>query len=167
MLPIDSRLIDLANEKSLDRKIDSARLNVEVCSILIAAVSISFGLSDLSLLFHWTRILVVICLGLGVLLFMLAIIIEADAVFNYSRGREAEGDYFDQHGYKLMKFAFLFSLITVNYLACGLVPAVIELPNFWSQLGQATLPIVFGLIPFLIWRIFKVRKLGRKWYMVW
>jgi len=156
----------LANNKDLDRKLDSAKLNVEVCSILIAAISISFGLSDLSLLLQWTRFLTVISLGSAVIFLVIAIILEADAVFYYSRGPESYGDYFDEWGYKLMKCALLFSLITVVYLASPLFPTIIELPNFWSQLAQATLPIVPGVGTFVLWRIFKVRKLGRKWYSI-
>ena len=156
----------MANNKDLDRKLDSAKLNVEVCSIFIAAISISFGLSDLSLLFQGTRFFAVIFMGSAVMLLVIAIIVEADAVYCYSRGLESDGDYFDERGYKLMKYALLSSLITVVYLASPLFPSIIELPNFWSQLTQATSPMVPGVVSFVLWRIFKVRKLGRKWYSI-
>lgn len=154
-------------KKSVERKIDSARLNVEVCSILIAAISISFGLSDLSRLFDWTRFLIAICLGLGGLFLITAIILEADAVFQYSRRSEDLGDDFDRYGYQSMKWGLLFSLITFNYIVSPLFPAIIELPFFWSRLSQATLPIILAVIPFLIWKISKNRILGLKWYRIW
>jgi hypothetical protein len=155
------------SEDHIGRKQESARLNVEFASILIATISISFGLSNLSSLFQSTKLVTVIFLGGALVFLVIAIATEADAVYYYSRGKGSDGDYFDSHGYQLIKIGLLFSLITVLYLASALVPPVILLPDPWAQISQGTLPMVIGLIPFLSWRVFKVRRLGHKWYKVW
>lgn len=123
LTPLKSSLekINLADRNSLDRKINSAKLNVEVSSILLAAISISFGLSDLCILFSLTRFSMAICLGLGVLLLIIAIVLEADAVFYYSRGSEKLGDLFDRRGYQSMRLGLLFSLITLNYIILPMI----------------------------------------------
>lgn len=143
---------------------DASKLNLQVCSILLAAISLSLKLSDLSEFLEMTRIFATVSIGLVVILLILSIILEADAVFYYSRGKEELGDYFDRYGYRVMKGSLLFVLIVMNYFASSLIPPLIPLPPLWLDLLQAVLPALFAAIPYMIWRVFKCRKIGCKWY---
>lgn len=144
---------------------DASKTNLQVCSILLAAISLSLKLSDLSQMFNLTKVSVTISIGLAMVFLTVAIFLEADAVFYYSRAKEEWGDYFDEYGYKAMKGGLLFVLIVMNYLAFSLIPPLIVIPVLWSERLQAFLPAIFALISYMVWRIFKCRKIQCKWYM--
>lgn len=151
-------------ENSSEQKIGASKTNLQVCSILLAAISLALKFSELSKMPDLVRVCVTAFLGLAMMFLIIAIFLEADAVFNYSRGEEERGDYFDKYGYKIMKGGLLFVLIVMNYLASSLFPPLMDVPVRWSQLLQASLPILLALIPYIIWRIFKCRRIGCKWY---
>ena len=146
-------------------KIDASKTNLEVCSILLAAVSLSLKLTDLAQFFSLAKICVTVSMGMTMLFLVAAIVLEADAVFYYSRSKEEWGDYFDKYGYRVMKAGLLFVLIVMNYLASTLFPTLLDTSVQLSELLQAALPAAFALIPYITWRIFKCRKVQCKWYM--
>jgi len=148
-----------------EKKTDASKTNLQVCSILLAAISLSLKLSDLSQMLNLTKVFVTISIGLAMVFLIMAIFLEADAVFYYSRGKEEWADYFDKYGYKAMKGGLLFVLIVMNYLAFSLIPPLIVIPVLWSELLQAFLPTIFALISYMVWRIFKCRKIQCKWYL--
>lgn len=150
--------------KDSEEKANASKTNLQVCSILLAAISLSLKFSDLSEMLELPRTCVTIFLGLAMMVLIIAIFLEADAIFYYSRGKEEWGNYFDEYGYKAMKGGLLSVMIVMNYLASLLVPPLIDLPVLWSQLLQTFLPVLFALISYIGWRIFKCRKIGCKWY---
>lgn len=152
-------------KSSPEKKMDASKTNLQVCSILLAAISLSLKLSDLSQMLNLTKVFVTISIGLAMVFLTIAIFLEADAIFYYSREKEEWGEHFDKYGYKAMKGGLLCVLIVMNYLAFSLIPPLIVIPVLWSELLQASLPTIFALISYMLWRIFKCRKIQCKWYM--
>jgi len=151
-------------ENGSKKKIDASKTNLQVCSILLAAISLSLKFSDLSQMLNLTKVGVTISIILAMSSLAIAIFLEADAVFNYSRDKVTLGDDFDKYGYMAMRGGLFFVLVVMNYLAFSLLPSLVDIPISWSELLQTFLPITFALILYMIWRIFKSRKIGFKWY---
>lgn len=147
-----------------EKRIDASKANLEVCSILLATVSLSFSFSNLEQLFYSTRVFVGISFMLALSFLALAIFLQADAIFNFSKNKENIGEYFDKWGYNAMRGGLFFVLILMNYFSFSLFPSILDIPILMSEILQVFLPIIFAIILYMLWRIFKCRKLGIKWY---
>jgi hypothetical protein len=150
-------------------KIEASKTNLQVCSILLTAISLLLKFSDLSQMTNWTMILGAVSMWFSILFLAIAIFLEADAVFYYSRAKEQLGDYFDQYGYNAMKGGLFFILSVINYIIflafysskvfnLGIVDSDL------LELLKAVVPLILALVLYISWRIFKCRKVGCKWY---
>ena len=165
MLEESPRVVGMT-EKECGKKIDASKTNLQVCSIILAAVSLALKLSDFSHMLNLARVLITVFIVLAMSCLAIAIFLEADAVFYYSRGKEELGDYFDKYGYRAMKAGLLFVLNIINYLALSIFPPLIIIPDTWAELLQAFVPVIVSLIFYVGWRVFKCRKVGCKWYRI-
>jgi len=138
---------------------ESAKLNVQVSSILIAVIAIAFQLSDELLTFPLVcKLFLISAVILGVILLLLAIIFEADAVFYLSVNKVQLAESFDKIGYSLMKLGLFFSFIVLNYLTIPwTLLTEIKLPYF--EIIQILLPLVIAIVPFSMWRKFKSKRM--------
>jgi hypothetical protein len=158
-------------QKSVDKeKMDASKTNLQVCSILLTAISLLLKFSDLSQMANWTMVLGTVSMWFSILFLAMAIFLEADAVFYYSRTQDQLGDYFDRYGYKAMKGGLFFILSVINYIAflslysTRVIGVEIAASNLLEFL-KAAIPFIFTAVLFIFWRIFKCKKVGCKWYM--
>jgi hypothetical protein len=148
---------------------EASKTNLQVCSILLTAVSLVLKFSDLSQMTNWTMIFGAASIWFSILFLAIAIFLEADAVFYYSRKEEELGDYFDRYGYKAMRGGLFFILSLINYIMflafySSKVIAVMVADSLLLELVKAVIPFIFTLVLYISWRIFKCRKVGCKWY---
>ncbi|RLI95717.1 MAG: hypothetical protein DRP00_06390 [Candidatus Aenigmatarchaeota archaeon] len=145
--------------KFKSERMESAKLNVQVSSILIAVIAIAFQLSDELLTFPLVcKLFLISAVILGVILLLLAIIFEADAVFYLSVNKVQLAESFDKIGYSLMKLGLFFSFIVLNYLTIPwTLLTEIKLPYF--EIIQILLPLVIAIVPFSMWRKFKSKRM--------
>jgi hypothetical protein len=153
-------------EKECGKKIDASKTNLQVCSIILAAVSLALKLSDFSQMLNLTKAFVTGFIVLAMSFLVIAIFLEADAVYNYSRDKNEFGDYFDKYGYKAMKAGLLFVLSIINYLALSMFPPLITIPEPWAEPLQAFVPLIITAVFYFGWRVFKCRKIRCKWYSI-
>jgi len=145
--------------KFKSERMESAKLNVQVSSILIAVIAIAFQLSDELLTFPLVcKLFLISAVILGVILLLLAIIFEADAVFYLSVNKVQLAESFDKIGYSLMKLGLFFSFIVLNYLTIPwTLLTEIKLP--YLEIIQILLPLVIAIVPFSMWRKFKSKRM--------
>ena len=145
--------------KFKSERMESAKLNVQVSSILIAVIAIAFQLSDELLTFPLVcKLFLISAVILGVILLLLAIIFEADAVFYLSVNKVQLAESFDKIGYSLMKWGLFFSFIVLNYLTIPwTLLTEIKLP--YLEIIQILLPLVIAIVPFSMWRKFKSKRM--------